>query len=132
LRNLKINDGSIDPRDQISLHLLELVTFEIPDGLVQDELAFDGVEGAIGSPQWQAAYDQIKLMLILKRIAAQEGIVVDETDVDNRIARKAEEFKTAKKLLQAEFEKGGGRQRLRDMLLAESTFDYLIEINSLQ
>ena len=69
-------------------------------------------------------------MLILKKIAKQEGIEVDETDVDNRIAEKAEEFKTTKKSLQAEFERGSGLQRLRDMLLAESTLEYLMEKSS--
>ncbi len=109
LKSLKIDDGGIDPRDQISLKLLELVSVDVPEGLVQDELAFDGIDGsAIGSAQWQTAHDQIKLMLILKKIAQQEGIEVDETDVDKRIAEKAEEFKTTKKSLQAEFERGGG------------------------
>ena len=103
---------------------------DIPERLVHDELAFDGIDGsAIGSAQWQTAHDQIKLMLILKKIARQEGIEVDDTDVDKRIAEKAEEFKTTKKSLQAEFEKGGGLQRLRDMLLAESTLEYLMEKN---
>ncbi len=31
LSSLKIDDGSVDPRDQISLKLLELVSFDIPD-----------------------------------------------------------------------------------------------------
>jgi FKBP-type peptidyl-prolyl cis-trans isomerase (trigger factor) len=130
LSSLKINDANADPRDQISLKLLELVPFDIPDGLVKDELALDGSEdNAPGSLAWKAAQDQIKLMLILKQIARKEGIEVDDTDVDKRIAEKAEEFKTTKKSLQAELEKGAGLQRLRDMLLAERTLEYLMEKN---
>ena len=129
LKSLKIDDGGIDPLDQISLKLLELVRLDIPERLVKDELVFDGIDSAIGSAQWQTALDQIKLMLILKKIAQQEGIEVDDTDVDKRIAEKAEEFKTTKKSLQAEFERGSGLQRLRDMLLAESTLEYLMEKN---
>jgi hypothetical protein len=34
---------------------------------------------------------------------------------------------TKKEALQKELTKGGGLERLRDMLLAESTLDYLIE-----
>jgi FKBP-type peptidyl-prolyl cis-trans isomerase (trigger factor) len=68
-------------------------------------------------------------MLILKQMSRQEGIEVEETDVNDRIAEKAEEFGTTKKSLQAELEKGGGLQRLRDMLIAESTLDYLLEKN---
>jgi FKBP-type peptidyl-prolyl cis-trans isomerase (trigger factor) len=131
LRCLKIDKVGIDPLDQISLKLLELVRLDIPDGLVQDELAFDGNDGSTpDSQEWQTAHDQIKLMLILKKIAKQEGIEVDEMDVDRRIAEKAEEFNTTKKSLQAEFKKGGGLQRLRDMLLAESTLEYLMEKSS--
>jgi hypothetical protein len=52
---------------------------------------------------------------------------VDEADVNNRIAEKAEEFGTSKEELKEELAKGGGLERLRDMLLAESTLDYLIE-----
>jgi trigger factor len=85
----------------------------------------DGVEP--GSGEWKAAGDRIKLMLILKQIARQEGIEVNEADVNKRIAEKAEEFGTTKKSLQAELGKAGDMQRLRDMLLAESTLEYLME-----
>ncbi len=50
-------------------------------------------------------------------------------DVHKRIAEKAEEFGTTIRALQAELEKGGGIGRLRDMLLAESTLEYLREKN---
>ena len=87
----------------------------------------DGVEP--GSAEWKAARDRIKLMLVLKQIARQEGIEVYEACVNNRIAEKAREFGTTKKSLQAELEKRGGVQRLRDMLLAESMLEYLMERN---
>ena len=66
-------------------------------------------------------------MLILKKIARQEGIEVDEADVERRIEEKAVEFGANPEALKAEFKKGGGRQRLKDMLLAEYTLDFLIE-----
>ena len=44
LRSLKIDDVGIDPLDQISLKLLELVRLDIPERLVQDELTFDGID----------------------------------------------------------------------------------------
>jgi hypothetical protein len=71
-------------------------------------------------------------MVILKRIARQEGIEVDEGDVTRRIAEKASEFGTTIQGLRAELEEGGGMARLRDMLLAESTLEYLIEVNRRQ
>ena len=69
-------------------------------------------------------------MLILKKISRQEGIEMEQRDVDNRIAEKAEEFGATIKELQAELSQGGGRQRLKDMLLAESTLAYLMDINT--
>lgn len=130
LGKLLIDAGGADARDQLSVRLLELVPFEVPNALVKDELALDVIHaGERGSAEWQAASDRIRLMLILKRIARQEGIVVDDADVKLRIADKAKEFGTTRELLQRELEAAGGMQRLRDMLLAESTLDYLLERN---
>jgi FKBP-type peptidyl-prolyl cis-trans isomerase (trigger factor) len=130
ISNLIIDNGGVDPRDQISLRLLELVSFDVPDELVKDELDLDGIgEGSPGDAEWKAASDRIRLMLILKQIARREGIEVDEADVNNRIAEKAKEFGTTIESLQKELEKGGGLQRLRDMLIVESTLDYVSEKN---
>ena len=121
----------IDLRDRISLRLLDLVRFDVSDGFVKHELALDGADDvAPGSAEWKAARDRIRLMLILKRIAKQEGIEVDQADVDHRIAEKAEEFGTTTNALQAELSQGDGMQRLKDMLLAESTLAYLVKINT--
>jgi len=85
------DDGS-DPRDRISLRLLELVPFDLPESVVRQELNRAG-RGEIGpgGKDWQAAADRIRLMLIFKRISRREGIEVDEKDVDARIAGKAVE-----------------------------------------
>jgi len=126
--SLKSDDEGTDAKDRISRRLLELVRFKVPDDLVKDELAFEGIVG--GDPEsaeWKAAEERVRLMLILKRIARQEGIEVEEADLKNRIAEKAKEFGTSKEELKEELVKGGGLERLRDMLLAESTLDYLME-----
>ena len=127
LGGLQIDAGGADPRDRISLRLLDLVSFEVPGALVRDELVLDGTDGEPGTAAWQAASDRIRLLLILKRIARQEGIEVDEKDVNRRIAEKAEEFGTSTDALRHELEQGGGTARLRDMLLAEHTMEYLME-----
>ena len=130
LGSLGTDDDALDLRDHISLRLLELVSFDLPDRLVKDELALDGIDsGEPGCVEWQAASERIRLMLILKQVARQEGIEVDEADVNGRITAKAEEFGTTQKVLQAELEKGGGLLRLKEMLLAESTLEYLMERN---
>ncbi len=129
LAELETEDDGSDPRDRISRRLLELAPFEVPGELVRRELAHDGVEEiAPGSDAWNAAAERIRLMVILGKIARQEGIEVDETDLDRRIAEKAESFATTKRQLEAELARGGGTARLRDMLLAERTLEYLMEI----
>jgi len=124
---LTSNDGT-DLRDLISHLLLELVPFEVPGELVREELTRDGlVESDPGSEAWMEAADRIRLMLILKKIARQEGIEIDESDVETRIKEKASEFGTTVEELRSQLEKGGGRERLRNMLVAEKTFEYLLE-----
>ena len=66
-------------------------------------------------------------MLILKRIARLEGIEIEPADVDRRIEEKAAEFGTKSGTLRVELEKSGGRARLKDLLLAESVLEYLLE-----
>jgi FKBP-type peptidyl-prolyl cis-trans isomerase (trigger factor) len=121
-------DGS-DPLDHLSLRLLEQVKFDLPQHLITEELVREGNDCEQGSAAWQAARDRIRLLLILKQIARQEGVGVDATDLQERIAAKALEFGTTPKKLQAELEQEGGVERLRDMLLAESTLEYLMERN---
>lgn len=126
--DLEITDDGTDARDRISRQLLELVQFELPSDLVCQELELDGLaDSTQGTEAWQAAADRIKLLVILKQIAEREGIEVDEKDVDNRIAEKAREFGATEKGLKKELEERGGMTRLRDLLLAESTLEYLLE-----
>jgi FKBP-type peptidyl-prolyl cis-trans isomerase (trigger factor) len=128
LAGLLTSDDGTDPRDRISHRLLELVPFEVPGELVREELRRDGLgESDPGSDVWTATADRIRLMLILKQIARQEGIEVDESDVETRIKEKASEFGTTLEELRSQLEKGGGRERLRNMLVAERTLEYLLE-----
>jgi FKBP-type peptidyl-prolyl cis-trans isomerase (trigger factor) len=128
LAGLLTSDDGTDPRDRISHRLLELVPLEVPGELVREELRRDcRGESNPGSEVWTAAADRIRLLLILKKIARQEGIEVDESDVETRIKGKASEFGTTVEELRSQLEKGSGRERLRNMLVAERTFEYLLE-----
>lgn len=130
-RSLKVKEGSADPQGELSLRLLDLVDFQVPDGLVRAELAFDGLaEIEPGSAAWQAAAQRVKLMLILKRLARIEGIEVEEAEVDRRIEEKAKEFGVKVNALRADLEKTGGRPRLKDLLLAENVLGYLLEMSA--
>jgi FKBP-type peptidyl-prolyl cis-trans isomerase (trigger factor) len=117
-----------DPQGELSLRLLEQVRFAVPDELVRSELAFEGLsECQPASAAWQAAAQRVRLVLILKRIALKEGIEVEESDVQRRIEEKAAEFGTRPDTLRADLDKGGGRARLKDLLVAESVLAYLLE-----
>jgi FKBP-type peptidyl-prolyl cis-trans isomerase (trigger factor) len=129
LGSLAVGDDSMDPRDRISKRLLEQVAFDVPEELVRAEAGDDGGNNVADSTAWKAASDRVRLMLILKRIAGQEGIDISEEDVEKRIKEKAAEFGTDPDSLKAELQKGGGISRLKEMLLAESTLEYLIELN---
>ena len=130
LSALSMPDDCTDPRDHISRRLLDLVSFDVPDELVRAELGVDNVDSGKEGADWKAATDRVRLMLILKRIARKEGIEVTEADVEQRVHEKAVEFGSTPDALWNELEKGGARQRLKDMLLAESTLDYLVERNN--
>ena len=128
LGSLHIREDGSDPRDMISNRLLEMVSFTVPDELVRAELESDGSSIVTHeNAGWKAAKDRVRLMLILKRIAGKEGIEVTEADVERRINDKAADFGTDPDTLRTELEKGGGRQRLKDMLLAESTLEYITQ-----
>ncbi|MDO9531002.1 MAG: hypothetical protein Q7O12_02580, partial [Deltaproteobacteria bacterium] len=121
-------ENAEDPQGEMSRRLLELVDFPVPDDLVRAELALEGLsDGESGSAAWQAAARRVKLMLILKRIAREEGIEVEESAVDRRIEAKAAEFGIRGDTLRADLDKDGGRARLKDLLLAESVLEYLLE-----
>ncbi len=129
LEDLAGEDDGTDPRDRICRRLLDRVPFEVPADMVRDELRVDGFEeSGPGSDDWYSAAERIRLMVILRRIAAQEGIEVEEADLSGRIAAKAEEFGATQSGLRADLERGGGAARLRDMLLAERTLEYLMEM----
>ncbi|MFA4901872.1 MAG: trigger factor [Desulfobaccales bacterium] len=117
-----------DPQGELSLWLLELVRFPVPDELVRSELACEGLsECQPESAAWLDAAQRLRLMLILKRIALKEGIEVEESDVQRRIEEKATEFGTTPDILRADLDKGDGKARLKDLLVAESVLAYLLE-----
>jgi FKBP-type peptidyl-prolyl cis-trans isomerase (trigger factor) len=126
---IRIPEESEDHLSELSHWLLEHVSMRLPDELVRIELGVDGInDEEPASDDWAAAADRVKLMLILKKIAEGEGIEVDESDVETRIKEKASEFGTTLGELRAKLEKGGGKERLRDLLIAESTLGYLLEM----
>ncbi len=114
-------------RDELSEWLLKNTHVDIPDDLARQELELDDAAGAEpGSEGWNAAIQRVKLLLILKKIARQEGIDVDEKDVSGRIEKMAQEFRVAASYLKQQLLQSGGLSRIGSFLLAEKTMDYLL------
>ncbi|MEN7972324.1 MAG: trigger factor [Verrucomicrobiota bacterium] len=130
LHRLPLENNGSAPQDQLSLALLSQIELDVPERLIEEELELDGLEAKPGTEDWTAAEQRLKLVFILKQIAERDGIKIDEVDVQKRIKEKSVEFGISVRQLQAQLENsGGGLQRLKEMLIAESTLDYLIEIN---
>jgi FKBP-type peptidyl-prolyl cis-trans isomerase (trigger factor) len=126
---IRIPEESEDPLSELSHWLLKHVSMRLPDELVRTELGIDGINTAEpATDEWAAAVERVKLMLILKKIAEREGIELDESDVETRMKEKASEFGTTVGELRAQLEKGGVKERLRDLLIAEYTLGYLLEM----
>jgi FKBP-type peptidyl-prolyl cis-trans isomerase (trigger factor) len=118
-------------RDEVSEWLLDQTEFNVPEELVKQELAFDGNNKAQpGSVDWNAAFARVKLLIILREISRQDGIEVDEKDVEERIEAMASELGKRASAFRQQILQNGGLSRIRGFLLAEKTLDYLLEVCS--
>jgi len=121
------SDGGM--RDEISFFLLENTDVKVPEEMIRQELSFDGLESSEpGGDEWNGALSRVRLLLILGAIARREGIEIDDRDVEDRISRIARENGTDPAVLRKHLIRTGGLSRIADFILAERTFDYLIEI----
>ncbi len=114
-------DGKLD---EVSSKLLERTTIELHPAMVDAEMRYSDQ-----STRDDAAA-RMKLMLILKKIASQDGIEVDEKDVEKRIGAVAAESEVSTEELRRFLIENKAMGRFADSLLAESVLDYIIEINT--
>ncbi len=130
-----LNIESTDEEDilnEISEKLLKQTDFEIHQTLIENELIYSETEDEdedILEEDLAAAEDRAKLILILKKIATQDNIEVNEKDVDDRIKIIAEENDMHAEDIKNFFLMHGGIGRLSDTLLAEQVLAYIKEIN---
>lgn len=130
--HIRLSTGTDEEnRDEVSEWLLENTSLGIPGDLVRQELALDdATDVEPGSDKWSAAARRVKLFLILKKIARQEGIEVDDKDVTERIERMAHEYGVAASYLKQQFLQDGALSRIGNLLLAEKTLDYVLELST--
>ncbi len=111
---------------EISEKLLNLTPIDLPAAFVDRELLFSDTESDIPTDEERAAaVDRVRLLLILKRIAAKDAVEVDDRDIENRIREIAAENNVQPQALREFLLSNGGFSRLRDYLLAERVLDYI-------
>ncbi len=115
--------------NEISEKLLEQTPISIAPALIENELRYTDPEEEITTEDdREAAGKRVKLMLILKKIATQDAIEVDEKDVEARLKLIAKENEVTLAELKEFLMENGGMARLTDSLLAEQVFQYIISI----
>lgn len=113
-------------RDEISDWLLAHTHWIVPEALVRQECELSGLPDSPDAAQRQMAEQRVKLTAILEQIAEAEGIEVDERDVDQRIERMARECGVKAHELRQRLARGAELGRLRALLVAEQTLEYLL------
>ncbi len=115
---------------EISEKLLEQTVINIHPSIIENELNYSETEQETPSDEErEAASQRVKLMLILKKIASQDNIEIDDKAIDDRIKLIAEENDMQPKEIKDYLLANGGLGRLSDSLLAEQILAYIREIN---
>jgi len=124
------SDNDDEKRDEISQVLLELTDIEIPDEMIEQEMELTGIKpDKTDIENWEAAKSRVALLLILRQIAEQDGIEVDDRDVEERIELVAQQNKTTISTLKQMLLPSGGLSRLANYITAEKVLEYIIENN---
>jgi len=133
-------------RDQLTARLLEETEMDIPQSVVEEETN-DAVrqivrrivsQGAtlenvlqqretIRNTATKLSTDRVKLAYILDRIATEEKIEVQESEVEERLAALAQQYGVTVDQLRAELDKRNGWESLHSDVLAEKTLNFLLE-----
>lgn len=126
---LHLNLQTVDPSeriDEISLQLLQKTSMALPEYFVSKELLYTDAEASPSAETArQDAENRVKLMLILKKIADQDGLEVSQEEINARTQALAEAHGMSSEALSEVLAAGNGLGRLADSLLAEKVLAYL-------
>lgn len=131
--------------NEIGKYLLAKTSFDLPQSLVEQETRLmarnivrrigaqggspeqiNGQRDAIANEAERSSKDKVRLGYILNRIAAEESIHVDDSEVDSRIGRMAEQYRMTPAQLQEELEKRNALESVRSDIRIEKTMDFLL------
>lgn len=133
-------------KDEIARQLVEKTSFDLPQTVVAQEtdLTVRGIVRRItmegGSRQQieersreivqsaaETSQERVKVSYILSRIADEEGIAVEDSEVDERIALLAGRYGMPVERFRAELERRNGVEGLKSELRSERTLEALLE-----
>jgi trigger factor len=130
-------------RQQIIEYLVKKNEFDVPKGLVEmqsrkllDSMAEDLKARGQALPTlkddemkavWSSAEEIVRGGLLLKSIAKEENISLAESKMDDRIRSLATQWNQPEAETRTFLEKQGVMDRIRDEVLTEQIFDFLIE-----
>ncbi len=132
--------------EQIATYLLEKTDIPVPPRLLQKRIemlvqeartrmktgTLSGeddrqLSAALGKEAEPEAEKRIRMGMILSKIADQKGIKVEDSEVDDRIKRIAEDTKRPYDYIKDFYEKYNLRENLKISMIEERTVDFLIE-----
>lgn len=80
----------------------------------------------------QSSADRVRMDYILTRIAETEAVVVDDTEVDRRIAEMAQRYNMPVQRLRADLEKRDAMDALKRSLRLDKTLEWLLGVATVQ
>ncbi len=132
-------------KDEIVTRLLKNTTLDLPESVVQDETrhAFSSLirqhaRQGMSKEQFaekkeelldsaaKSAKDRVKLGYILHRIAEEEKITVEDSEMDAAIAAIADEWRSDPESVRKELEEQKKMDAVRHDVLADKTLDFLL------
>ena len=131
-------------RGQVVKHLLDQIKVELPETLVAQETrnivyqivqenqqrgvtkeAIDAQKDDIYKASNNSARERVKASFVFQKIAAKEGIRVEQQEVSTRIYVLAQQYQMAPDKFAKELEKRNGVQEIWEQLLNEKAIDFL-------
>jgi trigger factor len=133
-------------KSQVMDQLLETNSFEIPESLVEEQskalvsdtklrMTAQGIdfknlgvsEEKLQEDYRPVAQKQVKTFLILEKIANQEGIVVTDEEVDNRLREMSERMYQKFDAVKRYYEKNGLLPEVKAKIIQDKTLNFLLE-----
>ena len=133
-------------KDQVMDQLLETTVFDVPDGLIEEQvkamvsdiklrLSTQGLElDKIGLTEeklrgdyQEPAKKQVRTFLILEKIASQEGIAASDEEVEERMKEISEKTHQKLEAVKRYYEKNELIPELKVRIITDKTLDFLVQ-----